>query len=185
MIQGVEESLRQAALLKQAEQAQRKQRKAEKERIEAEKLKETEDAAAKELKDEQDAAIAAAKVAESKELARESATAAVEKRAQIFAAKNLASTPDLPVPVASKPIQEPIPAAVETSPYEGSSEAWNSANASLAKIKNIKSNIKPSIIGPDIFRYKMLVTQKIGQLTRSQAKVIEIVTSSNPGSRIG
>ncbi|OAJ44472.1 hypothetical protein BDEG_27697 [Batrachochytrium dendrobatidis JEL423] len=73
-------------------------------------------------------------------------------------------------------------ALVENSPHIASDDAWKVAEPYISTVLSIKTKIKPSLMADPtlrnrVFTAKMAITQRIGQLTRSQVKILEIVKS--------
>ncbi|EGF78345.1 hypothetical protein BATDEDRAFT_26953 [Batrachochytrium dendrobatidis JAM81] len=70
-------------------------------------------------------------------------------------------------------------ALVENSPHIASDDAWKVAEPYISTVLSIKTKIKPSLMADPtlrnrVFTAKMAITQRIGQLTRSQVKILEI-----------
>ncbi|KAH6574995.1 hypothetical protein BASA62_002165 [Batrachochytrium salamandrivorans] len=73
-------------------------------------------------------------------------------------------------------------AANDNIPHIVSKDAWKVAAPYIESVMRIKNTVKPAVMGNPalcnrVFSAKMSITQRTGQLTRSQKKVVEIVKS--------
>ncbi|KAJ1344451.1 hypothetical protein BSLG_001011 [Batrachochytrium salamandrivorans] len=130
--------------------------------------------AEKKAKFERDQTIALEAAASLQKKAQEDAKIALEAEAR--AVKEKAAQ------IVSQEAALKAQAANDNIPHIVSKDAWKVAAPYIESVMRIKNTVKPAVMGNPalcnrVFSAKMSITQRTGQLTRSQKKVVEIVKS--------